>query len=338
MQLNLVMDYDDNLGSSCHHHVRNTLTYLIENYNYKKITSDIITANLANLSEYLKESYGDYREINLLAFGGIGFFVDKIDNLTKIMTVSFIIDDIHHGKSINRYRQTVIKKCKYLFLHYAYHFEKYFKRHDGLVFLPHASAYKMEFNLNPIQKILVSGHLNREIYPNRQLMADLSQKDSRIVLFSPDYNGYRISQKDKDKTFGVKYYQLLNSYLCCFVDDSIIERRYILAKFFEITASGSLLLAFNKNTKSAFEEIGFIDKVHYLSVDETDYIDTVNYVLDSNNRKAIDKIRQTGMEFTEQYHFYTNRAEFIDKILTNRANIIYNCDKVTNTRYIKYDI
>ena len=336
MILNLVMDYDDNEKSSCHHHVRNMLEYLIENYNYKKINEDIITANLNNLLEYFKTNYGDCTEINLIAFGGLGFFVDKIDILSKVANVSFIIDDIHHGKSINRYRQKVVKGCKYLFLHYAYHYERYFQRHNGLVFLPHATAYKIDFNPNPINKLLVSGHITKDIYPNRYLIAELSKLDDRVVVFSPDYCGYRISEKDKNKTFGFKYYQLLNQYLCCFADDSVPERRYILAKFFEIMGSGSLLIAFNKNTKTAFDQLGYIDKIHYFAIDETNYIDTINYVLDPDNLELVNKIRRAGMEFTEKYHHYTNRADFIDKILNGKVEIEYDYDTATNTKYIKY--
>jgi hypothetical protein len=338
LNLILVRKTDDGVIKSDNHHISSILDYLNKKYDYKNIFLDDLVENINNLNIYLTKKYGEYDKCNLLSFGGVCDFVNCIGKLSEYVDLGIIIVDMHHGSRINRPRKIVFEKCKYIFSTYAYHHEHYFPRHDKIYFFPHSTAYKIEFNYNPIKKILVSGHLNQSIYPNRELMAKQSKINKNIELFVPDYSGYQIKNKDLSKTFGIKYYQLLNSYLCCVADDSIIERRYIVAKFFEIIGSGSLLIAFNSNTKEVFGELGFIDKVHYFSMNKENYEKIIEYVLDDKNIDEINKIRLNGYEFVNKYHHYTNRAEYLNKIFTEQINNVYLLDSFTNTKYIKYEL
>ena len=338
--LNLICDFGSNETKSCNHHIRNMLTYLIDNYSYIKISLDEIISNINDIKNYIKTYYEkniQYDKINLLSYEGVSSFKNIVNKLVKSMNLCFVIDDIHHQGNMYRYRKKIFPQCKYLFLTYAYHYEHRYPRHNNVYLLPHSISYSVEFNNNPINKILVSGHLNLSIYPNRNLAVQLSENNENIVLFKPDYKGYIINDNNTDKTFGLKYYNLLNSYLACFADDATLERRYIVAKFFEITGVGSLLIAFNKNTIDIFTELGFIDKVHYLSVSEDNYKEVVDYVLDSNNLEEINKIRYNGYIHTNKYHTFKNRAIHLNNILCeNNLSDEYNIDSITNTQYIKY--
>lgn len=337
--LNLIVEFSDNIINSSRHHIRNSLNYLVENYDYKIIKTKDIFDNIDNIKKYLVDTYGNYDCCNLIAFGGVGEFIENINKISKFINVCFIIDDIHHSARMNKPRQKVFNKSKKLFITYAYQYEKYFSRHNQLYFFPHSIAYRIEFNNNPIKKILVSGHLNKDIYPNRNLMYELSKQNEKIELFKPDYNGYRL-EGNNNKTYGIKYYELLNKYLCCVVDDSVIERRYIVAKFFEILGCGSLLIAFNSNTFKVFEELGFINNVHYISINENTYKDVIEYVLDEKNIDQINEIRLNGYNFSNKYHHYSNRAIYLNKVLTQESSNDkkYNIDSISSTKYICYDL
>ena len=336
--LNLIVEYDDNAKNSSKHHIRNMLDYLVIKFNYKVVSFNEIVENENNLQNYFYNKYGDFNKIFIIVFENVLQFLNFNKNFYSSVNLCFIIDDIHHGKSINNPRSIVFSKCKYLFSTYAYHYERYFKRHMGVCLVPHSLAYRVDFNQNPIKKILVSGHLNNSIYPNREKMVILGKTNKYIENFKPNYNGYRISDKDSDKTYGEKYYKLLNSYLCAVSDDSIIDRRYMIAKFFEIMGCGCLLLAFNSNTKTIFEELGLIDNIHYISINENNYESMVNFVSDDENLNTINKIRKEGYDFVNNYHHYTNRAIYINKIISGNSKNEYSVDVITGTQYLKYEI
>jgi len=327
--LYLIVEYENNENNSCHHHIRKSLDYLIETYNYNKISSDTLISNIQN------ELYKNIN-VHVLIFGGVSAYVDLVKFLPKNIKLHFIIDDIHHSSKIRSYRQKVFNNSTTLFLSYGYHFARFFKQHKQTVFLPHSAAYVIPFNDNPIIKILVSGHCNKDIYPNRQLLLDLSKSDDRITYFKPDYNGYKISEKQKSATFGIKYYELLNKYLACVADDSIPDRRYLVSKFFEIMASGSLLVAFNENTKDIFTNLGFFDNVHYISVNRENIGDKLNYIFNENNNDEITRIRKQGQYLVHNNHMYSHRAETIHGMITNKILKTYMIDKITNTQYISF--
>ena len=335
--LNLVLEYGDNKNHCANHHIRNMLSFLVEFYGYKVCVYEDIINNIDNLTDYFHNIYGEYDVVNLLAYEGTTRFIDYIDKLNTVVNLGLIVDDIHQGKSLREPRKKIFAKTKYLFLTYAYHFERYFPRHKFLYFLPHSIAYQIEFNLNPIRKILVSGHLNKDIYPNRELMVELSKQNNNIILFKPDFSGYKITEKDYGKTYGYNYCRLLNSYLCCVADDSVLDRRYMICKFFEIMGYGSLLIAFNTNTLEIFKELGFVDGEHYFSINVDNYKEIISFVLDDKNIEQINKIRLNGYNHVNKYHHYSNRAKYLNKILTLQHNdLITSTDLITNTKYIKY--
>lgn len=320
-----IIDYGNNDDKHCNHHIRKILDLLISKYKYTKLSINELTDNKGKILEYFQENYSIIPK-NILAFEGTYQFIDIIDELSRFTNISFIIDDIHHSYKIRSYRVPIFHKSKYLFLTYAYNFNNYYielkNKHNGVIFLPHSSCHDIKFNENPVNKILISGHLNKEIYPDRDYIVNLSKTNEyndKLVYFKPDYNGYHIKEHDRDKTYGYKYYNLLNNYICCVVDESV--RNYILAKVFEILASGSLLLVFNKNTKHIYEYLGLYDGVHYLSTTIDDFENKIDFILNPSNKFIIDEIRMNGYKILNKKHYYKNRCEYIHKILNNNNKI-----------------
>jgi len=311
-----VFDFGSNEDKHCNHHIRKILELLIIKYNYQLLTIQELLQNRGELLSYFKERYSVVPD-HIISYEGTSDFIDIIDELSTITNISFIVDDIHHSNRIKSYRRPIFKRAKYLFLTYAYKFLNYFPEiQRDVIFFPHSACYQISFNERPLSKVLISGHRNEEIYPDREYLIKLSKDPKykcKLEYYPPDYSGYMIKESESEKTFGSKYYQLLNHYICSVVDESV--RDYILAKVFEILASGSLLLALNKNTKPIYRDLGLYDGVHYISVSREDIHDKIDLILDPANRFLIDRIRLNGYNLLYREHYYTNRAEFMHKIL-----------------------
>lgn len=221
---------------------------------------------------------------------------------------------------------------------YSYALNLCFKTYNNNYWIPYMLRYKVNYNKNPINKVLVSGaksptKSNISIYPNRDIMIEKSKTNNNLIYFRRPYVPKDAILSNNDP-FGKKYIHLLSSYKVCFTDDLIDDRPYIVAKFFEIMSAGALLLTTNKNTKKYFEKLGFFDGVHYLSTSIEDIDSKIEYVLDDKNRELIDKIRESGYKQVYKYHTIENRTQQLDDILNHRIdNFTLLDDGIKNTKY-----
>jgi hypothetical protein len=158
----------------------------------------------------------------------------------------------------------------------------------------------IEFNNNPINKVLVSGDLHREAYPERYKMKK--------------FNNTEIKKNKDDSNNEGDYARFLNNYICCFSSSVYPENlslydkntkksvrsnsHVILLKNFEILGAGSLLL--NPLTEKPYlEKIGLIEDVNCMFIDMTNdkkIREKIDFILDHKNRKFIDKVRTAGQE------------------------------------------
>jgi len=294
--------------------------YLVNNYEYKYIDSEDLIKNKGNLKEYFMNKYGELPEY-IISYADFKSLCVIYNELDKYCSTVVLLCDIHHGKSIQKYRKPVLLKSKYILNNYGYMYEKYYPKHNGNIFFPHSLSYKLDYNHEPIKKILVSGHLNEAIYPNRHIMYNKSKTRDCIYYHKPDYTGYRITEKDREKTFGENYYKLLNQYICSFTDDANKDRPYIVGKFFEIMGNGSLLLACNERTKDEFSNLGFIDGIHYISCNMENIDEKIDFILNDKNIKIINEIRFNGYTLVQNNHTYVQRASEIYNLLSNNVKL-----------------
>ena len=235
--------------------------------------------------------------------------------------INVIIDDLHHQGQIKYLKQLGLERVDRIFSTYGYAFGKFYSMTKPVYFLPHAATFPINFNPCPTNRILLSGRIIKDIYPFRNLIHKLSKKlKNSIDYLNVNFN-YRLKYDNPTFIYGERYIQRLNSYLACFTCDASEHRPYIVAKHFEILASGSLLLAANIHTKIYLEHLGLIDGIHYISVNMTNIEEKIQYVLDPANRSTIDSIRFAGYEMANKFHFFPNRAEFLAKILDNNVEM-----------------
>jgi phosphotransferase system IIB component len=167
------------------------------------------------------------------------------------------------------------------------------------------------FNNSPINKIFLSGDINKVAYSHRNNFHKYYlQNKSKI-----DYKQHP-GQLIKDDN----YPDELNSYIACFYSSRDVkeleDNMIILAKAFEIPATGSLLLA-HESCKNSLLKVGFIENINCMFINENNYDKVIDYILDKNNRYEIDEIRKKGQELILKNHTEDNRINEINKILDN---------------------
>jgi hypothetical protein len=120
------------------------------------------------------------------------------------------------------------------------------------------------------------------------------------------------------KYIGHRYIKYINKYLVSVTCCSNERTPYIVSKFFEIPASGALLLAYDEHVKEPLKQLGFIDGENYLSANHDNIEERISFVTDPNNRSFINRIRWNGYQMIWQNHTLFHRAQLIDNTISKK--------------------
>lgn len=169
----------------------------------------------------------------------------------------------------------------------------------------------MNFNVNPIKKIMISGCLDRYCYYERQHLKYLNNK----YIYVYEYNNNDISGCIKNNNFSME----LNKYLCCFSSSihvanikykKMMNTHIILLKTFEILASGSLLIVPDYE-EFYLKKIGLIKGEHYLTLNFNENLnEQINNLFNESNISNINNIRLCG--YNHAINNLTNKQKFIE--------------------------
>jgi len=236
-------------------------------------------------------------------------------------------DDIHKNENIKN--MNYYENFNGIFVTYKDHFLKTYPsiNESKVHWIPHGFTddHCLKFNDNPIEKLLVSGK-NGGMYPLRRKMinAAKTEKDKIAVLAHPNYKNFDYNNI-QNLRIGSNYGAALNKYLCCFTDCSTLD--YILAKYFEIPATGALLLA-EDNVYGDLEKLGYIDGINYIKCNRANIMEKLDWILDPDNRLEVDIIRKAGQEHThENHHIFMRVEKIIDIISEEKINFLNEKDK-----------
>jgi hypothetical protein len=256
-------------------------------------------------------------------------YLQKHEN---IISENFIIvQDWWYASSFNKCRSTkgqirkdILKANTYKIIVIADNVEMLadFNNEDCLEFKNNIICYNywgiyksaiMEFNNNPTKKILVSGCLAKNCYPERRKLLNLSNEN----IYVYEYNNNDVSINDK---LNNNYSKELNKYLCCFSSSvhvvnlklgKIKNTHIVLLKTFEILASGSLLLVPDYE-EPYLKKIGLIKEKHYLTLNFNENDDSINNQINNlfneNNLSNINEIRLNGYNYA--INNLTNKQRF----------------------------
>ena len=334
----LIINYDKT--STCYSHFFEMFELLVVQTNSKFINLKYLEKNEDNLEQYYLNTFGSIPKY-IISFCGVGGFLNIYKKIIIYSKLVFIIDDIHHAKSVRNPRIPVISNSHLIFATYAYEFIRWGLPQPSKLYLyPHAARWIIDFNNNPINKILISGRIS-DIYSDRKFIYDIGIKNpDQYDILKVNMN-YKDSNINSNTITGIKFYEYLNKYLCCFLDTA---REYILAQVFEICASGSLLLYMNNEILDICEQIGFIDGINYISCTRENLQEKVNWILDPINLELVNKIRYQGYKLIKEKHTWNNRFDEILFLLgyddLNKKSFTHYKlnDQKTNTCYYLQDI
>ena len=166
-------------------------------------------------------------------------------------------------------------------------------------FSPHDRYVQFLFNDTPKIKCLLCGSINKEVYPLRSFI--VGKRHVNIDYRPPVY------VRDD-------YAKLLHSYFCCVSSSSIFN--YVLAKCFEIMATGSLLLV---DETADSKKLGLVPYKHYIPINKSDVFDKIYQCIKDPN--SYDGIRKAGMRFARENHSIINRMDQFEKILNKLFNL-----------------
>ena len=296
----LINSYDYILIDTHNYQLKSSIEKVIKNLNFEDITNIMV---IENHDEVLIHH----------VFEDIYAFKDRL----------FIFaDDIHknsHLKHVNYY-----ENFEKIFVTYKEPFLKDYPevQKDKVHWIPHGFTddHKLCFNTKPINKVLVSGK-SGSLYPlRRQMIREVSnQKDKFTLLTHPNYKKFDYDNL-KNLKIGNNFGKVLNAHICCFTDCSSLQ--YILAKYFEIPASGALLLA-EENAYGDLEKLGFIDNVNYIKCTKNNIMNKINWILNPVNINEVDKIRRNGQNHVLNNHHIMHRVKKMVSIMNHDNEIVH---------------
>jgi len=161
---------------------------------------------------------------------------------------------------------------------------------------------KLELNKEPIMKCLFTGRYNQRLYPIRKYI--YKHKTENIVVLP--HSGWRTD--NPGSTVGFKYAQELNKYFCSVTTATIMD--FVVGKYFEIMASGSLLLA------TYTPDLDFFcikNKVHYIQITKNNFFETLDTVL--KNPERYEDIRREGRRFVLENSTEKNNLKIFNKMM-----------------------
>jgi len=238
--------------------------------------------------------------------------------LRKMRCCAYLFaDDLHQLWGSEGLRDTKLRAfsladavlCPYASVFHDFYPE--LRGRSRIVPIPHSASpdFEREFNVSPENAILLSG-AGGECYPLRGRMKDL-QEEGRFAIVHQAHPGYAGPYDyAADSRVGPGYARMLNRYIACLTDAATFQ--YIVAKHFEIPATGSLLMT-DERVEGQLDELGFVAGTHYLPVPLDSIEDRIQYVLDPGKRAVIDKIRRNGQELVRDRHRTSDRARLIDR-------------------------
>ena len=324
---------------NCYDGIRTTKPHYFKMFDYLETLENFKTITFPEIGN---KNENEMKNIFVEKFGKIPdniIFVEHLTglallNIPKEIKINILIDDLHHQGTVKIQKVRGLAKVSRILSTYGYTFNKYYPHGVPVYWFPHSGTFDLGFNENPINKILISGRLNKDIYPFRQHIINLAKKNTFLQQLKVNCR-YEIKSDSENLIYGKKYVEILNKYLACFTCDASSDRPYIVAKHFEILLSGSLLLAGNPNTKIYFEKLGFIDGTHYISATIGNIAEKIKFIENPDNKFTINKIRKNGYELAKQKHTYFQRANYLINILenNNNDNIIRYDDGINQSIY-----
>jgi len=291
------------------------MTDLITDFNWRQIETQELWNGPGTIKNRLLDEFGELPEL-ILFWEGYDLLSAKVEDVYHLPCRKVIFaDDLHWWNEEQRFKKIVaFGLCQMVLSTYGYTWHNFYPEFAGtkkVVWVAHSASpdFMMPYNQSPENFILLSGAVDR-YYPLRQQMRTLYSQGSPSIVYQghPGYfTGY---DYENHQAIGCGYARTINRHRAAFTDNLIY--RYVVAKYFEIPATGALLFAENA-VSGPLKELGFIENVHYVPVSKENLEERMEYILDESNHQELDEIRRAGQALVWERHKTSDRARQINE-------------------------
>jgi hypothetical protein len=294
---------------------------LIADYNWKHIETMRLWHAPVSIERALLHEFGELPEV-ILFWEGYDLLSGRAHDFYRLDCRRVIMaDDLHWSNLQMRQRKLVgFAMCERVLSTYAYVWDKFFPELAGIksvVWIPHSASpdFMLDYNEQPANYVFLSGAVNH-YYPLRQQMKEIHDKGSDHIAYHP-HPGYHCHYDyGRAGDVGRHYAKKINNFRSAFTDS--LRYCYVVAKYFEIPATGALLLA-DAAVSKPLRELGFVENRHYVPVSREDLEEKIEYVLNEKNHQELDEIRRAGQALVWDRHKTSDRARSIDEACRLRS-------------------
>lgn len=284
---------------------------LLTQFGWSALETVELRGNEDALGELLRRRAGGWPDV-VLFWESYPYAADQIETFRKHGARVYVMtDDLHHGRKA---MGEALRLADGVLATYAPRIGDYFPELDParVSWVPHAAGpdFLLPVEESPRPVVFVSGAIG-EAYPLRMKMRELVERRPELAHLHV-HPGYHCEYDyARDPRVGRRFAESMRECLAGFTD--ALSHRYLVAKHFEIPATGSLLIA-ERTVGSQLEALGFVDGEHYVSTTADELEATVERVLDPGNAEEIDAIRRRGHALVHRCHTTLHRARQIDAV------------------------
>jgi hypothetical protein len=289
---------------------------LISTYGWNHRDPSELWSEDGSLSDTLLAEFGELPE-TILFWETYDFLSAHASQIQRLNCCKlFFADDLHWWNEQMRQMKVVAFALSDTILStYAYSWTNFYPElsYQKVVWVPHAASpdFMLPYNDSAENSIFLSGAMN-EAYPLRQRMKQLHSEGSYSIGYHA-HSGYRCDYDyEVDADVGRGYAWKIQRHRVGFAD-SPFPFKYVVGKYFEIPATGALLLA-DDSVSSPLQELGFVANYHYLPTSQENLEEQIQYVLDERNHEELDLIRRRGQALVLEKHTTTDRARQVDQV------------------------
>ena len=285
--------------------------------NYNKINLYLTQKNKYSsnhLEYFLKQNFKNIEVIFYYPHNRWNVEFTKLLAHTSFKKIIYIDD--FHSKNLNKANFNICNQFDKILCSYAYKAKFICPILDTtkIISFPHYIPDHMliKYKKKIFNKILLSGLcLNnkcscqiwrKKAYSIRYLILD-KFKNNKLLKNLCIHENYK----------GINYYKYINLHSIAISTPGNIG--YILAKYFEIPGSNSLLFAYNKNLEKDLENLGFKDGINYIGFT----MENLNKKIKNLENGLIDiqKITTNGFNLIKEKHTLSKRIKKLDEICEN---------------------
>ncbi|HEY0157934.1 MAG TPA: glycosyltransferase [Thermoanaerobaculia bacterium] len=288
-----------------------TFTHLRAHHGWRLVETAHLPSNGNELEEVLERLAGGWPDTILFWESYVQaarYGQEFLDRGTRLYVMT---DDLHHRRNG---MERALLLADGVLSSYAPRLDQFWPRVDParVTWMPHAAGpdFLLPMNESPRPVVFVSGAMG-EAYPLRRAMRELALRRPGLAVVH-EHPGYDLTfDHGNDPRVGRGYALAMQSCLAGFTD--ALVHQYVVAKHFEIPATGALLVA-DRVVAPQLADLGFIDGVHYVSATAEDLEPIVERALDPRFRDEVEAIRRRGHALVHARHTVEHRARAIERL------------------------